>query len=339
MYFAIIWKNKEISLKELNFIKAKDIVEISNILIKFETDFPELLDNLWWIIKRGEIIDENELEQELLWKKILGTKEKELWLQLKKKYKIKRFKLVDRLKTDIEVKNKWIEIIRFQNEFGVVKWYQNIRFYEKIDFEKPGRSMKMGMMPAKLAHIMLNIWLWLFSKDEKPVIFDPFAGSGTTGFIANYLWYDFLWSDIDINYLVENQKWRENQKEKNDKEFEVFQHDISSKFTNINKEKILIVSEWRLWPIVTEKTNQKDIEKYQKKVLNLYEDFLNTISILKKYTQLKAVFTIPYYIKQNNFLEENIKTLSQENNWNFSSIDEIYSREKQKVARKIIILE
>ncbi|MEI8008619.1 MAG: hypothetical protein WCI00_04345 [bacterium] len=41
--------------------------------------------------------------------------------------------------------------------YGIVEQYQNIELYEAIDFGKPGRSMEMGMMPAKLAHIMINI--------------------------------------------------------------------------------------------------------------------------------------------------------------------------------------
>jgi hypothetical protein len=44
-------------------------------------------------------------------------------------------------------------------DYGVVEQYQNIPLYETIDFEKPARSMQMGMMPAKLTHMMINIGL------------------------------------------------------------------------------------------------------------------------------------------------------------------------------------
>ncbi len=75
--------------------------------------------------------------------------------------------------------------------------YQPIWLYELIDFGKPGRSMQMGMMPAKLTHLLLNIALSL-SETQNPVIYDPFVGSGTTGFLANYFGLDFLGSDIKL---------------------------------------------------------------------------------------------------------------------------------------------
>jgi len=51
-----------------------------------------------------------------------------------------------------------LEIIQVNKEqFGIVEGYQPIYLYEVVDFEKPARSMQMGMIPAKLTHIMLNI--------------------------------------------------------------------------------------------------------------------------------------------------------------------------------------
>ncbi|MEI7563585.1 MAG: hypothetical protein WCJ39_08380 [bacterium] len=66
--------------------------------------------------------------------------------------------------------------------------------YESIDFDKPGRSMHMGMMPAKLTHIMINLGLDYKTKKDPTLpaletsgstinykllttIYDPFVGS------------------------------------------------------------------------------------------------------------------------------------------------------------------
>jgi len=328
------------SLSELWIINPKNLKEITNVLITFDTDTPERLNQLWWIIKWWTILNQDDMSKELEWQKILWTKDKNFGIKLKKDFNIKRFKLVDRLKTDIEVKKKWIEIIRFHEQIWVVKWYQNIRLYEQIDFDKPSRSMKMGMMPAKLTHIMINIWLSLINSQSLTTIYDPFSGSGTTGFLANYLWHDFIWSDIDTYHLEINQKRRETKQKSNNKKFNIFQHDITQDIPeNILQWNILIVSEWWLWPMLTDKTPKNDIPKYQKKVLWLYQGFISTISKIKNNNNTKAVFTIPYYINQNNFLEQEIEEFSR-NKWrNFLSINEVYSREKQKVGRKIIILE
>ena len=343
MYFAITWKNKTMSLAELELVNPTNLVEITGVLITFDTDKPELLDTLGGIIKRGEVIDRDDIWQEADWKKILGTKDKDLWLKLKREFWIKRFKVVDRLHTDIDVKRKGIEIVRFHKNFAVVKGYQNIKLYEEIDFGKPSRSMKMGMMPAKLTHIMLNLWLNILDNTQKEDwvrIYDPFAWSGTTWFVANYLWYDFVWSDIDTYHLEKNQIRREDIEEKNWKTFDIFQHDITKTIPdNALQWNILIVSEWRLGPIVTEKTRKSEISKFQAEVRELYKEFIYTISETRKSHRTKAVFTIPYYIRYDNFLEEEIQKLSESLNRKFSSIDEIYSREKQKVWRKIIILE
>lgn len=339
-YFAITWKNKNISLAELEFAKPYDVFEINDILIWFECDNSELLKNLWWIIKRWEILEKDELEQEFVGKKLLGTKDKDFGIKLKREYWIKRFKEVETLKTDKEVKNKWIEIIRLEDKYWVVRWYQNISLYEKLDFEKPGRSMQMWMMPAKFTHILTNIGLSKCPIKDNLAIYDPFAWSGTTGFIANYLWYNFLWSDIKINHLEKNRERWINQPENNNKSFEIFQHDISK---DIPEDKLnwnlLIVSEWWLWPIVKENTSPQEIAKYQNEVRNLYKKFITTISKTKKHHHTKAVFTVPYYINQNNFLEQEIKSRSRTFDRKFSSINEIYARERQKVGRKVIILE
>jgi hypothetical protein len=63
--------------------------------------------------------------------------------------------------------------------------------------------------------------------------------------------------------------------------------------------------------MVTDKTPRNEIPKYQKKVLELYQGFISTISEIKEKHNVKAVFTIPYYINQNNFLEQEIEEFSQ----------------------------
>jgi len=338
-YFAILWKNKEISLAELKLVKPTNLIEFNDIIILFDTENSDRLNELWWVIKRGEIVEEEWLKNILEWQKMLWTRDKDFWIKLKKKYWIKRFKLVDLFKTDKEVKNKWVEVVKLKDKYWIVKWYQNIWLYEEIDFWKPSRSMKMWMMPAKFTHIMLNIWLWICKKN--PIsIYDPFAWSGTTWFLANHFWYDFFWSDIDIQHLEKNTIWWMKNPLHTEKKFEIFQHDITKEIPNWKLDgNILVVSEWWLWPIVTDRATVQDVSKYQNQVWDLYKKFITTISKTRENHNTKAVFTIPYYMNQSNFLEQEIMTWSSTFGWKMSGIDEIYSRENQKVWRKIIVLE
>ena len=76
--------------------------------------------------------------------------------------------------TDKEIKTKGKEIINLTNGmFGIVDHYQDIPLYETIDFDKPARSMQMGMMPAKLAHILINLGILHYG--DTPIIYDPFC--------------------------------------------------------------------------------------------------------------------------------------------------------------------
>jgi len=181
--------------------------------------------------------------------------------------------------------------------------------------------------------------LWICKK--RPVaIYDPFAGSGTTWFLANHFWYDFFWSDIDIQHLKKNREWWLKNSLHTEKKFEILKHDITKEIPNDFLDwDILVISEWWLWPIVTDRATSQDIAKFQNQVWDLYKKFITTISKTRESHHTKAVFTIPYYMNQPNFLEQEIKTRSKTFGWKMSSIDEVYSRENQKVWRKVIVLE
>lgn len=341
MYFAILWKTPEISMAELELVQAKEISYPKNGIIIFDTKYKELLPTLWWVIKTGIVVKEKQLQELLTDVKIIWIQNEANGKHLKRTVWIRRYKLVNIFHTDREIKNKWKEIINLENGlYGIVEQYQNIEVYEAVDFEKPGRSMEMWMMPAKLAHIMVNIWLSHFihkSKldTEKLCIYDPFVWSGTTGMIANYLGFDFIGSDIKINYAEQNLARRKTTKFSQDKEFSIFTHDIKEKLEDQLKGKdILVVTEWRLWPIVTKSTSDQDIQKFQERVSQLYKSFLDRI----KEIWAVAVFTIPRYIWQENGIELVLKKYTTDIGLNMESIPEVYSREGQQVARKIVTI-
>ena len=160
MYFAILGKNPEISKVELQLIQPKNISSPKKGILVFDTDFAEKISTLGGIIKAGSVVKEKDLPEVLKDVKIIWIKEIANGKHLKQTIGIKRFKTVDFFHTDKEIKEKWLELINLGNgNYGVVEQYQNIPLYETIDFEKPARSMQMGMMPAKLTHMMINIWL------------------------------------------------------------------------------------------------------------------------------------------------------------------------------------
>ena len=376
--FAICWKNKQISLEELKLVWHTNIrfYNASFFTFDMEEKNEKLLYQLWWLIKWGRIVEYWDLKDLLQDVKIIWSNDKWLWDQLKSDKIVRRYKNVSMQHTDLEIKKKWKELIRIWSVIWLVLWYQNISLYEDIDFGKPARSMNMWMMPAKLAHILINIALnkienWnieilsFVHQDKKYdgqksnntnmftsfhfssfpyCIYDPFVWSWTTGFLANYMWFDFLWSDKNIEYVKKNYNWwKTTKRHQNNNFFEIFQQDIFKPLDVREKylESMLIVTEWRLWPIVTQKTDWNQIKLFQQEVLKLYQAFLNNISNLFKTNNIKLptmVFTIPYYINQNNFIESDLKSLSTKLWRKFNSVEEIYAREWQFVGRKIVIL-
>ena len=343
MYFAILGKNPEISKVELELIQPKNISSPKKGILVFDTDFAEKISMLGGIIKAGSVVKEKDLPEVLKDVKIIGIKEIANGKHLKQTMGIKRFKTVDFFHTDKEIKEKWLELINLGNgDYGVVEQYQNIPLYETIDFEKPARSMQMGMMPAKLTHMMINIWLHQLPQPARDiVIYDPFVGSWTTGFLANHLGFEFIGSDINISYVEQNAKrWAKTAFANPNSDFQIFQHDITTSLTNkidIADSQLLIVSEWRLGPIVTARTSPVEVQRDQQEVLNMYKSFLERIKELSNFKPI-TVITIPYY-HTNNFLEEELSTYAKKLGLSISSISEIYQRENQKIGRKILIVQ
>jgi tRNA G10 N-methylase Trm11 len=141
------------------------------------------------IIKRGNVISTSDIKATDL----IGASERELGSHLKKLGLCKRFKEVGAMHTDEEVKEKGKEYIMLDDDMKQVlevTGYQDIKRFSCIDFDKPINSMQIGMMPAKLTQIMVNIAVGKVANSEnnkKLTIYDPFMGLGTTYMVANSL--------------------------------------------------------------------------------------------------------------------------------------------------------
>lgn len=94
--------------------------------------------------------------------------------------------------------------------FGITEAVQNPDEWSLRDFGRPARDAKNGMLPPKLAHIMINIGLGLLSKNEldKKTVLDPFCGGGTVlmeaGVIDQRL--NLIGSDIDAKQIIDATK-------------------------------------------------------------------------------------------------------------------------------------
>ena len=342
MYFVVLWKNKDLSLHELDLLQPKWI-KVFKEIAEIDEIWKPLFHQLWWIIKYGRILDLESIYDELETVDIIGTNNKELWISLKKNWFVRRFKEVELTKTDKEIKEKWKEIIYLTNDkFWIVDGYQNIWVYETIDFGKPSSGMTIGMMPSKLAHIMINVWINTLSLDwpvDNITVYDPFTGFGTTWFLANYFGYNFIGSDINITTFKPNLKWwKEQSYYKPDYKMHEFKHDVNNSFEkNILKYVNLIVTEWWLWPVVKERTTTNELLNYKYRIQELYTNFLkNAYNFWDKIT---IVITIPVYLKSEIDTVHSILDEAEKIWFMTEMVGQVYERKKQNVWRQVVVFQ
>lgn len=259
-YLFITGKHPYLSIAELQgryadtkIVSGGDgyvVIETINLIDQQE------FDRLGGFIKAAEIIGETEREKlvpalaEVLGEMYTGTKldygvsvygmpEKSLrniLLRLKdelKKSDIKSRFINNRFMNissaqykSIRDKGAEIIILNEKENFFICKTVgsQDIDSYSRRDYDKPFRSMKMGMLPPKLAQIMINI------SGTKGVVWDPFCGSGTVLMEGLLMGRQMMGSDIKSEHVdgaKKNIEWLINYYELGIKNYELFVHDAT----------------------------------------------------------------------------------------------------------------
>lgn len=108
---------------------------------------------------------------------------------------------------------KKIEIIVAQNhqEFVIGRSIgcQNISAYRDRDQKRPKRDSKVGMLPPKLAQMMVNLSRPQDTQTDLTLL-DPFCGTGVILQEAHLLGFNVIGSDIEprmVNYSKQNLAW------------------------------------------------------------------------------------------------------------------------------------
>jgi len=102
--------------------------------------------------------------------------------------------------------NKELTVIGHEDEYLLVetKQIQDIQAYEKRDTGRPVRDARVGMLPPKLAQIMLNLVPDFVS--QPPVILDPFCGLGTILQEGYLMGYEMIGSDVSERMVEASRK-------------------------------------------------------------------------------------------------------------------------------------
>jgi len=180
---------------------------------------------------------------------------------------------------------------------------QDIDWYSFRDMEKPVRDTTVGLLPPKLAQIMLNFGEFLIEENKKPAaairgstklttgqsrqdnvitIYDPFCGTGVIPMEALIRGFNVIASDISakaVNGTKKNIDWIRKEEEILKKDFssEVFKQDALKPF-KLKELPSIIVTETTLGPPLTERLTQKETSKLKTKNEKLQCDFLENAS-------------------------------------------------------------
>lgn len=91
---------------------------------------------------------------------------------------------------------------------------QDIDAYAARDQARPARDAFVGMLPPKLAQVMVNLGVGKWEmRDESPVVLDPFCGTGVILQEALLLGYSVYGTDLSekmIDYSKKNIEWLNN---------------------------------------------------------------------------------------------------------------------------------
>ena len=221
--------------------------------------------------------------------------------------------------------------------------------YSFYDYARPQRPIEQGMLPPKLAKIMINL-------SQAPLngkILDPFCGSGTILQEAARLGLpDIIGTDISaaaIDNTKLNLKWLAENYQLPNTKYQIFQSDVREVSKKIAPYSIdAIVTEPYLGPL-TIRNLKLEIENLSKLYLSAFQEFKK---ILKPEGRIVIIFPVFKIGTEQHFLPilDEIKKIGwqiinpiPENLRNHPTIkltsrqSIIYSRPDQKVLREIFI--
>jgi hypothetical protein len=194
---------------------------------------------------------------------------------------------------------------------------QDIDAYTTRDMKKPVRDTLTGLLPPKLAQILLNFGRWLArgcqtplpesgkrAKPEPLTVYDPFCGTGVIPLECLVRGWHVLASDVSqkaVNGCEKNLEWlRKEQKIlKKDVESTVFKHDALKPF-ELKHLPDVVVTETTLGPALLKRPPVKDVLKLRTENERLQSNFLK--SCMETLPGVPLVITWPFWKVKNDMI-------------------------------------
>jgi len=213
---------------------------------------------------------------------------------------------------------------------------QDIDSYSLRDYDKPKKDARVGMLPPKLAQIMINL-----GETNAKTIYDPFCGTGTVLIEGMLMNKTAIGSDIDqrmIEYSKENCFWAQ-EEFGTDSIFRLFQKDAQYLQKADLPEKIdLVVTEGYLGKPISKVPDAKYQEYAFRELTELHMNWLQKVHALTPKNCKVVMCVTAYKVGPNLIHLPNFQELAKRCGYKVIQTY-TYDREEQVVARDIKVLE
>lgn len=243
-----------------------------------------------------------------------------------------------------------IELIKVNKKYYQVIGVQNIDAYTKRDQARPARDARVGMLPPKLAQILINLCGVL---PPQSTLLDPFCGTGVVLQEAMLMGLSPYGTDINermIEYSKRNLEWLQTERlmsKKRDSE------DLSTKVMievgdaqSFRWQKLInaVACETYLGPPMSLPPADIKLKQAKQECKSIILGFLKNLATQID-TNTPVVIAVPAWLRPDGSYER-LKVLDEISNLgynvrsfrNLGQNDLLYYREGQVVAREIIVL-
>lgn len=238
-----------------------------------------------------------------------------------------------------------IELIKLGKDFYRVVGVQNIETYAMRDQGRPARDAKVGMLPPKLAQILINLCGDL---PEGTTLLDPFCGTGVVLQEAALMGYVVQGTDLNermVEYTQKNLQWALGQREMHTPKLDGFRVEQGDAMSfQWNQPIDAVACETYLGRPMSLPPAEIKLKQEKQECGGIILGFLKNLAKQVK-SGTPVVIAVPAWLRTNGAYERldildeidnlgyNVKSFK-----NLEQKDLLYQRAGQVVAREIIVL-
>jgi tRNA G10 N-methylase Trm11 len=212
---------------------------------------------------------------------------------------------------------------------------QDIDWYSRRDYGRPSRDAKVGMMPPKLAQVLVNT-------THSDMVWDPFCGTGQTMQEALLLGRETHGSDAEpkmVKAATQNLEWLGSQVQRPLPKWEVV---LADAITLRLPDFVAVVSEGYLGPSLTQSPKDLELGKLQKQLRGLYVQVLANFS-KQLAPGAEVTICVPAWRAGTKFLDTGLVDELPRLGYSLKGFQHVsnpllYERRGQVVGRQILML-